>query len=125
MRIGIDMVSIVTTMSMLVAANTDECDAAEAFLWTAKRANHIREHIEGTFHCIQNTGCNLERLLAKTVHVLYLSHELLRLGGCHGSPQGRFGCCRGRCRLGGLCTPSFARPALSHTHTNGFSSLAK
>jgi hypothetical protein len=53
-------------------------------VWTAKRANqalqnppefdqllnHIREHIEGTFHCIQNTGRNIERLLAKTVHGL-------------------------------------------------------
>ncbi len=27
----------------------------------------IREHIEGTFHCIQNTGRNVERLLAKTI----------------------------------------------------------
>ncbi len=53
-------------------------------VWTAKRANqalqnppefdrllsHIREHIEGTFHCIQNTGRNIERLLAKTIHGL-------------------------------------------------------
>jgi hypothetical protein len=53
-------------------------------IWTAKRANqalqnppefdrlltHIREHIEGTFHCIQNTGRNIERLLAKTIHGL-------------------------------------------------------
>ncbi len=53
-------------------------------VWTMKRANqanqnppefdrllsHIREHIEGTFHCIQNTGRNIERLLAKTVHGL-------------------------------------------------------
>jgi hypothetical protein len=53
-------------------------------IWTAKRANqafqnppefdrllsHVREHIEGTFHCIQNTGRNIERLLAKTVHGL-------------------------------------------------------
>src|SRR5258707_5469402 len=30
----------------------------------------IREHIEGTFHCIQNTGRNIERLLAKTIHGL-------------------------------------------------------
>jgi len=50
-------------------------------LWTPKRANQslqnppefdrllgsVREHIEGTFHCIQNTGRNIERLLAKTV----------------------------------------------------------
>ena len=101
----------------LVAANTDERDAAEVVLqrvrdcdifgdkgfigddwqaairqqtgnriWSAKRANqalqnppefdrllnHIREHIEGTFHCIQNTGRNLERLLAKTVQGLSL-----------------------------------------------------
>jgi hypothetical protein len=55
-------------------------------IWTAKRANqalqnppefdrllnHIREHIEGTFHCIQNTGRNIERLLAKTVQGLSL-----------------------------------------------------
>jgi hypothetical protein len=53
-------------------------------VWTAKRANqanqnppefdrllgHIREHIEGTFHRIQNTGRNVERLLAKTVEGL-------------------------------------------------------
>lgn len=99
----------------LVAANTDEREAAEVVLqhvrdcdifgdkgflgddwqadvhqrtgnriWTAKRANQtlqnppefdrllnsIREHIEGTFHCIQNTGRNIERLLAKTVQGL-------------------------------------------------------
>jgi hypothetical protein len=101
----------------LVAANTDERDAAAVVLqrvrdcdifgdkgfigddwqadmrqqtgnriWTPKRANqtlqnppefdrllnHIREHIEGTFHCIQNTGRNIERLLAKTVQGLSL-----------------------------------------------------
>ncbi|MEP7284839.1 MAG: IS982 family transposase [Chloroflexota bacterium] len=53
-------------------------------VWTMKRANQalqnppefdrllgsIRERIEGTFHCIQNTGRNIERLLAKTVHGL-------------------------------------------------------
>jgi hypothetical protein len=53
-------------------------------VWTAKRANQalqnppefdrllgsIREHIEGTFHCIQNTGRNIERVLAKTIHGL-------------------------------------------------------
>jgi hypothetical protein len=27
----------------------------------------MRERIEGVFHEVQNTGCNLERLLAKTV----------------------------------------------------------
>ena len=99
----------------LVAANTDEREAAEVVLqrvrdcdifgdkgflgddwqadirqrtgnrvWTAKRTNQalqnppefdqllnrIREHIEGTFHCIQNTGRNIERLLAKTVQGL-------------------------------------------------------
>ena len=99
----------------LVAANTDEREAAEVVLqrvkdcdifgdkgflgddwqaailqqtgnrvWTPKRANQVlqnpaefdrllgsvREHIEGTFHCIQNTGRNIERLLAKTVHGL-------------------------------------------------------
>jgi hypothetical protein len=99
----------------LVAANTDEREAAEAVLqwvhdcdifgdkgfigedwqadvqqrtgnriWTAKRANQalqnppefdrllttVREHIEGTFHCIQNTGRNIERLLAKTIQGL-------------------------------------------------------
>lgn len=101
----------------LVAANTDEREAAEVVLqrvhdcdifgdkgfigddwqadmrqrtgnrmWTTKRANqtvqnppefdrllnHIREHIEGTFHCLQNTGRNIERLLAKTVQGLSL-----------------------------------------------------
>lgn len=99
----------------LVAANTDEREAAEVVLqqvndcdifgdkgflgddwqtdirlstgnrlWTPKRANQafqnppafdrllcsVREHIEGSFHCIQNTGRNIERLLAKTVHGL-------------------------------------------------------
>ena len=53
-------------------------------IWTNKRANqsqqnppafdhllrHVRERIESTFHCLQNTGRNLERLLAKTVHGL-------------------------------------------------------
>ncbi len=53
-------------------------------VWTAKRANQaahnppqfdallrqVRERIERTFHAIQNTGRNIERLLAKTVHGL-------------------------------------------------------
>ncbi len=53
-------------------------------IWTTKRANqalqnppefdallrHVRERIESTFHTIQNTGRNVERLLAKTVHGL-------------------------------------------------------
>lgn len=53
-------------------------------MWTVKRANqadqnppafdqvlrHVRERIEGVFHRLQNTGRNLERLLAKTVHGL-------------------------------------------------------
>lgn len=53
-------------------------------VWTMKRANQafqnppefdrllgsIREHIEGTFHCLQNTGRNIERLLAKTIEGL-------------------------------------------------------
>src|SRR5258705_2901947 len=30
--------------------------------------NHLRERIESTFHCLQNTGRNMERLIAKTVH---------------------------------------------------------
>ena len=30
----------------------------------------VREHIEGTFHCLQNTGRNIERLLAKTIQGL-------------------------------------------------------
>jgi hypothetical protein len=96
----------------LVAANTDERDAAEEVLcqmrscdifgdkgfigvewqqqikeqsgnrvWTAKRINQkeqnpawfdrllgsVRERIEGSFNELQNTGRNLERLLAKTV----------------------------------------------------------
>jgi hypothetical protein len=50
-------------------------------IWTSKRANqfvqnapsfdallnHLRERIEGTFHCLQNTGRNIERLIAKTI----------------------------------------------------------
>lgn len=96
----------------LVAANTDEREAAEVVVqwvtdcdilgdkgfigddwqadicqhtgnrvWTPKRANQalqnppefdrmlssLRERIEGTFHVIQNTGRNIERLLAKTI----------------------------------------------------------
>jgi hypothetical protein len=96
----------------MVAANTDERDAAEEVLsslrscdifgdkgfigaewqqevkeqsgnriWTAKRINQkeqnpvwfdrllsrVRERIEGSFNELQNTGRNLERLLAKTV----------------------------------------------------------
>ncbi|MHB8627827.1 MAG: transposase [Aggregatilineales bacterium] len=53
-------------------------------VWTPKRANQalqnppefdrllgrVREHIEGTFHHIQNPERNIERLLAKTVHGL-------------------------------------------------------
>lgn len=53
-------------------------------IWTSKRTNQfvqnapafddllnqLRERIEGTFHCLQNTGRNLERLIAKTVHGL-------------------------------------------------------
>ena len=53
-------------------------------VWTPKRANQtaqnpsefdrllnrIRERIEGPFHQLQNTGRNVERLLAKTVHGL-------------------------------------------------------
>ena len=49
-------------------------------VWTPKRTNQalqnpsefdrllgsVREHLEGTFHCLQNTGRNIERLLAKT-----------------------------------------------------------
>jgi hypothetical protein len=96
----------------MVAANTDERDAAEEVLcrlrscdifgdkgfigaewqqevkeqsgnriWTAKRVNQkeqnpqwfdrllssVRERIEGSFNELQNTGRNMERLLAKTV----------------------------------------------------------
>lgn len=54
-------------------------------VWTPKRTNQtpqnpaafdqllkqVRERIEAAFHQIQNTGRNLERLLAKTVHGLY------------------------------------------------------
>jgi hypothetical protein len=50
-------------------------------VWTMKCANQtsqyppefdrllgsMREHIEGPFHCLQNTGRNIERLLAKTI----------------------------------------------------------
>lgn len=53
-------------------------------VWTPKRTNQalqnppefdrllgsVREHIEGTFHCLQNTGRNIERLLAKTIQGL-------------------------------------------------------
>jgi hypothetical protein len=50
-------------------------------IWTSKRANHfvqnapsfnsllnhLREAIEGTFHCLQKSGGNIEYLIAKTV----------------------------------------------------------
>jgi hypothetical protein len=77
-------------------------------IWTAKRGNQVqqnppafdsllcqvRERIESTFHCLQNTGRNLERLLAKTVHglcarviakvtTLVLKHLLRYLFGIH------------------------------------------
>ena len=56
-------------------------DQTHNLIWTPKRKNQsvqntkafdrwlssVRERIEGVFHEIQNTGCNLERLLAKTV----------------------------------------------------------
>ncbi len=58
--------------------------ATRNWIWTVKRANqtdqnpskfdqvlrHVRERIEGVFHRLQNTGRNLERLLAKTIHGL-------------------------------------------------------
>lgn len=77
-------------------------------IWTNKRDNqaqqnppvfdgllrHVRERIESTFHSLQNTGRNLERLLAKTVHglcarviakvtSLVLKHVLRYLFGIH------------------------------------------
>jgi hypothetical protein len=56
-------------------------DQTNNLIWTPKRSNQhvqnsrnldrwlskVREHIEGVFHEIQNTGRNLEHLLAKTV----------------------------------------------------------
>jgi hypothetical protein len=56
-------------------------DQTKNLIWTPKRKNQhvqnskafdrwlssVRERIEGVFHEVQNTGCNLERLLAKTV----------------------------------------------------------
>jgi Transposase DDE domain len=56
-------------------------DQTDNLIWTPKRKNQyvqnskaldrwlssVRERIEGVFHEVQNTGCNLERLLAKTV----------------------------------------------------------
>lgn len=56
-------------------------DQTNNLIWTPKRANQhvqnsknldrwlskVRERIEGVFHEVQNTGRNLERLLAKTV----------------------------------------------------------
>ena len=35
--------------------------------------NSTRERIEGVFHEVQNTGRNIERLLAKTVQALHPS----------------------------------------------------
>jgi hypothetical protein len=56
-------------------------DQTNNLIWTPKRKNQyvqnskaldrwlssVRERIEGVFHEVQNTGCNLEHLLAKTV----------------------------------------------------------
>jgi hypothetical protein len=56
-------------------------DQTNNLVWTPRRSNQyyqndkkldrwlssIRERIEGVFHEIQNTGRNIERLLAKTV----------------------------------------------------------
>jgi len=56
-------------------------DQTNNLIWTPKRKNQsvqnskafdrwlasVRERIEGVFHEVQNTGCNLERLLAKTI----------------------------------------------------------
>lgn len=63
------------------AWQTEILDQTNNLIWTPRRANQhyqnakgldqwlnsIRERIEGVFHEIQNTGRNLERLLAKTV----------------------------------------------------------
>jgi len=60
---------------------TSILDQTNNLIWTPKRKNQyiqntktldhwlssVRERIEGVFHEVQNTGCNLERLLAKTV----------------------------------------------------------
>lgn len=60
---------------------TSICDQTNNLIWTPKRKNQyvqnskafdrwlssVRERIEGVFHEVQNTGRNLERLLAKTV----------------------------------------------------------
>jgi hypothetical protein len=60
-------------------------DQTKNLIWTPKRMNQyvqnsitfdrwlssVRERIEGVFHEVQNTGRNLERLLAKTVVGLY------------------------------------------------------
>jgi len=41
--------------------------------------NTVRERIEGVFHELQNTGCNLERLLAKLVkHMLRLHFGIVQ-----------------------------------------------
>jgi hypothetical protein len=56
-------------------------DRTNNLLWTPQRKNQhyqhpnelerwlssVRERIEGVFHEIQNIGCNIERLLAKTM----------------------------------------------------------
>jgi hypothetical protein len=60
---------------------TEIFDQTNNLIWTPKRANQhyqnaknldrwlnsLRERIEGVFHEVQNTGRNIERLLAKTV----------------------------------------------------------
>ncbi len=47
-------------------ANQEDQNSVEFDRWL----NSVRERIEGVFHEIQNTGRNIERLLAKTVIVL-------------------------------------------------------
>jgi len=63
---------------------TQILDQTNNLVWTPRRANQryqnsqaldrwlnsVRERIEGVFHEVQNTGRNLERLLAKTVEGL-------------------------------------------------------
>ena len=64
-----------------LACQTQIFDQTNNLFWTSRRTNQhlkntkcldrwlsrVREHIEGVFHEIQNTGRNIERLLTKTV----------------------------------------------------------
>jgi hypothetical protein len=78
---------------------TEIFDQTNNLIWTPRRSNQlyqnekgldrwlnsVRERIEGVFHEVQNTGHNLERLLAKTIGglctrvIVKMTSHLLRI----------------------------------------------